>query len=199
MKGEKISRGFTLIELLIVIGILATLATTVVLVLNPVQILSEARDGGRVSDVTVLLKALSFLIVNFSTVDMDGANSCSTNCFTHIDVDAAGGGGCGARHGGKTEISNVTSSNRLVDGTGWIPVNFQQITNAPISRLPVDPVNTTTYFYSYACDNAAKTFELDVNMESLKYQQSGTKDIESNTKDGGTIDSVFEKGSSLTL
>ncbi|MGC9603563.1 MAG: type II secretion system protein, partial [Minisyncoccia bacterium] len=41
--------GFTLIELLVVIGILGTLATAVVLVLNPAQLLAQARDSTRLS------------------------------------------------------------------------------------------------------------------------------------------------------
>ncbi|MGC9603258.1 MAG: prepilin-type N-terminal cleavage/methylation domain-containing protein, partial [Minisyncoccia bacterium] len=37
--------SFTLIELLVVIGILGVLATAVVLVLNPAQLLAQARDS----------------------------------------------------------------------------------------------------------------------------------------------------------
>jgi len=35
-------RGFTLIELLVVMGVLATLATAIVLVLNPAELLKQA-------------------------------------------------------------------------------------------------------------------------------------------------------------
>ena len=52
-------KGFTLIELLIVIAILAILATTVVLVLNPAQILAETRDGQRLNDMGTLQSAIS--------------------------------------------------------------------------------------------------------------------------------------------
>lgn len=38
-------KGFTLIELLIVIGILAVLATAVIMVLNPAELLKQARDS----------------------------------------------------------------------------------------------------------------------------------------------------------
>jgi prepilin-type N-terminal cleavage/methylation domain-containing protein len=38
------SKGFTLIELLVAIAILATLAVTVILVVNPAQLLKEARE-----------------------------------------------------------------------------------------------------------------------------------------------------------
>ncbi len=42
--------SFTLIELLVVIAILAVLATAVVLVLNPSQLLAQGRDSTRLSD-----------------------------------------------------------------------------------------------------------------------------------------------------
>ena len=38
-------RAFTLIELLVVIAIIAVLAVVVVLVLNPAQLLKQARDS----------------------------------------------------------------------------------------------------------------------------------------------------------
>jgi prepilin-type N-terminal cleavage/methylation domain-containing protein len=46
--------GFTLIELLIVIGILAILATVVVLVLNPTEMFKQARDSQRLSETDAL-------------------------------------------------------------------------------------------------------------------------------------------------
>ena len=46
----RMKKGFTLVELLIVIGIVAILATIVVLVINPVELLKESRDSRRLSD-----------------------------------------------------------------------------------------------------------------------------------------------------
>ncbi len=51
--------SFTLIELLVVIAILAVLATAVVLVLNPAQLLAQGRDSTRLSDLAALQSALS--------------------------------------------------------------------------------------------------------------------------------------------
>jgi prepilin-type N-terminal cleavage/methylation domain-containing protein len=50
--------GFTLIELLIVIGILAILATVVVLVLNPTEMFKQARDSQRLSETDALNQAI---------------------------------------------------------------------------------------------------------------------------------------------
>ncbi|TSC96256.1 MAG: Uncharacterized protein Athens101426_432 [Parcubacteria group bacterium Athens1014_26] len=95
-----------------------------------------------------------------------------------------------ARHGTKTV---TIDADRTVDVTGWIPVNLASSTSgSPISVLPVDPTNNTTYFYSYACDNTNKTFELNAKLESARYIQGGSDDKEST--DGGNNNVMFELG-----
>jgi len=51
-------KGFTLIELLIVIAILGVLAAVVLIVINPVQQMARARDGGRINTVAQLGRAV---------------------------------------------------------------------------------------------------------------------------------------------
>lgn len=185
-------KGFTLIELLIVIAILAILATTVVLVLNPAQLLAEARDGQRLNDLGTIRSALTLYLASVTSADLDGGtSSCSTLCYTHASGVAVN---CGSRHGTKTTTIDGT---REVNGSGWLPVDFTGISGgAPMALLPIDPTNDATYFYSYACDNTAKTFELDANMESSRYSSpSGSGDVESASKDGGNNDNVYETGS----
>lgn len=62
--SRKFQRGFTLIELLIVITILATLAVTVFVALNPGQRLKDAKDARRTSDVDTILTAIHTYIVD---------------------------------------------------------------------------------------------------------------------------------------
>ena len=60
-------KGFTLLELLIVIGILAILSTTMLLVINPAEMLRKARDSQRISDLNTLKTAIGFYLLNVSS------------------------------------------------------------------------------------------------------------------------------------
>lgn len=52
------NKGFTLIELLIVIGVIATLATSIVLLINPLGQMQRSRDAQRKSDLRQIQSAL---------------------------------------------------------------------------------------------------------------------------------------------
>ena len=55
----QIIAGFTLIELLIVIGIISVLSIVVVVIIDPVEMLKNARDSQRLSDLQLINRALS--------------------------------------------------------------------------------------------------------------------------------------------
>lgn len=65
-------KGFTLIELLVVIVIIATLAVTVFVALNPAGRLADARDARRTSDVNSILTAVHQYIVDQSGILPNG-------------------------------------------------------------------------------------------------------------------------------
>ena len=190
-----IKKGFTLIELIIVIGIIALLATTVILVINPAKIFQEARDSQRIADLGQVSNALGLYLATASAVDLDGPGvlSCATGCWVLAGGDVTAG--CGGRHGAKTATS---SASQAVDGAGWLPVNMNQVSSgSPLSAYPRDPKNTATYYYSYACDAANNTFELNANMESVRYASGGSDDTEGT--DGGNNANVFEVGNAPGL
>jgi len=58
MNKNRKEKGFTLIEILIVIGIIALLATIVIIAINPARQFAQARDTKRVSNVNAILNAI---------------------------------------------------------------------------------------------------------------------------------------------
>ena len=176
-------KGFTLIELLVVIAIVAVLAVTVILTLNPAQLLRQARDSNRTQDLATLKSAMSLYLADVAVPSI----GTSTNCYAHSSSTITV---CTARFSGGTA---VTSTSLGISGTGWVPVNFTSISaGAPISALPVDPVNSATYFYAYKPDATNGTFEANADMESTKFAQSGSSDVEST--DGGNAAALYEVG-----
>ena len=183
-------KGFTLLELLIVIAILAILATVTFVVLNPAQLLAQARDSQRISELVSLKSAINlYLATAASTTLQFAGGTCVLNCWVQPTGVTAN---CGGRHATTTKIT-VIDADRTVDGTGWVPVKLTDTSGgSPLAFLPIDPSSNVTYFYSYACDNINLTFELGANMESTAYGQGGTKDVEST--DGGNLPSIYEVG-----
>lgn len=182
-------RGFTLIELLIVVGILAILATFTVLVLNPAQLFAQARDTQRISDLGTLKSAIALYLATVTDPKMapgTGGNQCGTNFW------ASANGATEYFIGAPSQSAQV---DRTVDGTGWVPIDFTAIPDgSPLGVLPIDPVNSTTNnrVYTYQCNDAAKRFEIDANMESVRYANGGANDVEST--DGGDQTTIYEMG-----
>jgi len=154
-------KGFTLIELLIVIGILAILATTVVLVLNPAQILAETRDTQRVSDLGTVQSAIGLMLATDATIPTFVAGPLCTVAGCAAGAPLA----CG----GFTLTPCAVNTIRLVNGTGWVGIDLEGTSGgSSLSALPFDPTNNTTFYYGYAGDNTNKTYEINARLESVK-------------------------------
>ena len=80
-----------------------------------------------------------------------------------------------------------------VDGSGWLPIDFSvtSLTGYTILELPIDPVNTSTNFYLFACDSSNQ-YELNTVLESPQYKPKAKSD-------GGNNSNVYEVGTNLNL
>ena len=112
---NKNEASFTLLELLIVIGILAILVTTVTIILNPAELLRQARDSQRLSDLQSLNKAISLYVIATTTT-----TPLFTGTSTQGQVTCTAIGAVSNLFTGACSVSTSTK----VDGTGWMTINF---------------------------------------------------------------------------
>ncbi len=218
------NKGFTLLELLIVVGIIATLSVASVIVLNPAEALKKSRDTQRMSDLSVLKKAIGIYAVSipnakFAGIDNTGCKGTAFGSTWQLGTDyiyysypsdAPGVPITGKSLDGVTFTTGgakqVTKANLgKNDGTGWLPINLTSLPGgSPISSLPVDPVNTiadpanpksTDLVYRYVCSEQNLTYELGATLESEAYTVTDNK----MAKDGGNNNSYYEAGTGLSL
>lgn len=223
---RKNQKAFTLIELLIVIAIIAVLATVVILSLNPAELLRQARDSNRVSDMATYKSAIALYLADQSAPNLGTAGTCyasvnpgagwyipnsstntawtamtTTTCYLWM----AGTAGTTAASG--SSLRGITGG-----GVGWVPINFSAISaGSPIGQEPVDPVNQATSSAGqagctpsalsscglfYSYDFSGTTYKTAAFMESSKYSAS-TTGVEGT--DGGNSVTIFESGSTPTL
>jgi len=180
------SKGFTLIELLIVIAIVAVLAVAVVLVLNPAELIKQGRDSTRISDLATVQSAIVYYL---STATSPFINAVGRTAAPAGAVSPYAGVSC-------TAPNWFTGRSRGVNGIGWVAVNLTQSSGgSPLGNLPVDPTNTTTYFYGFCGDSTNITFELNTKLESVKF--ATTQDLDG--LDGGDQAAWYEIGNDPEL
>ena len=205
--------GFTLVELIITIAIIAVLLFALVLVLDPLELIAQARDTRRVSDLEAMSSAIDIakaeLVGSSGTWDPDGNydEACSGELDQRVFVSVPGDmtGTCisppNDLPAGWNYGCAIAGSGTNIDGTGWLPIDLTAggTTNVPISHLPTDPISTfaSGYYYTYVCDRSSRGFEITARMASKKHRTGGEGDVQST--DSGDDIFVYETGTDLNL
>ncbi len=160
---SKISRqkGFTLVELAIVISIAIILLITF-LVTNSAENISKSRDDRRLGDIVLLDQAINSYLLDKNSYP-DDLNVLRTS----ISLPSGQSG----------PLENVS--------TGWIKATGL---GSYMSRLPTDPLNNSTYLYSYK--HTTNAYELDARLEFYTDKSQG---------DSGNDESLYETGNDLTI
>ncbi len=183
--------GFTLIELLIVIAILAILAAAVVIVLNPSELLSQARDTQRIADMKAMRSAIDVVFANDPSVS-DGVDNTVYISIADTSATCANTIGLPSLPVGWAYSCVVSANLTKVNGTGWIPINFNNSANSiNLPALPIDPVNSASAgkYYTYVTGGS---YELTALLESQKKHDAAIAD-------GGSLPGILQMGSHIDL
>ncbi len=180
---QKFKKSFTLVELMIVIAILAILSAIVIFALNPARLFDNFRDSRRVTDISSINKAIVFMeswnqsgITYGTSTNVyislpDSSSTCSSYSLPTLPT------------GYNYYCSNPTTY-KNTDGTGWIPINFTvEGSNRYLSSLPIDPVNNSSFFYTYY---SGGSYELTAILSNPN---------KNSINDEGSLTSTFEIGS----
>ncbi len=149
-----------MVELIVVMAIIAILLTASVVILNPEEKKRRARDNKRFSDLNLLDRTINEYVLDTGFYpDSDDVLRDSTT---------------------------LPAGNSALDSAlgGWIDEDISDYT----SRLPLDPINDSTYLYSYYHDESS--YELNAVLEYFD---------EFALDDGGNDPDVYEIGNNLSL
>ena len=171
----KSNKSFTLVELLVVVALIAVLAIAVIISLNPAELLKQARDSRRLEDLQKLNKSLSWFESDTGGTGFMGSSSVVYVSVPDTSPTCSNLGLPPLPEGWSYHC--VTAENlQKTDGSGWIPVNFNQISfGRTLPKLPIDPVNQTStgQYYTYV---AGGSWELTALFESNKHQEKAISD-----------------------
>jgi len=131
LSALKYRSGFTLIELLVVVAVIAALAVSVFVALNPAARIVAANDARRTSDADSILSAVHQYIV-----DNDGSYPASL---------PAAGTERQLGTGDSTACTTALTSNGCTTPAATACANMATDLAAYLKSMPIDPLGGTTY------------------------------------------------------
>ena len=166
-------KGFTLVELSLTIAIVAALSTLVAVVFNPAELSAQMRDGQRFAAVGTLREIVGVLVAENPAAGFGATNrvfislpDTSHDC-PNVRLLLP------SPPAGRTYHCVTAANLNRIDGQGWLPVNFTAIRGgSPISVLPIDPINDSSFFYEYI-PAAHHRYTFSARIESIRYRAQG--------------------------
>jgi len=184
------TKSLTFIEILITLTILTIISILTVGLLKPAELFQQTRDAKRIAELKNLEKAISLYLTENPNINLGSSSIIyislpdnSPTCSNWINQLPSG------------YQYKCSSNPQNIDGTGWLPINFASSSIVNIQKLPIDPINSPPYYYSYTADNNKKDYELTAYLENNK--NKGEDSI--SAKDEGTNIYIYETGSDKKL
>lgn len=135
IKKQHKQSGFTLIEILVVLGIVAILATIVLIAINPARQFAQARDTQRISNINAILNAIGQRIADNKGV-FEGTFVVSGTTYT-----------CGALPA--TAISITSGGSVTAGDLGCLVPTYMTI-------IPTDPKPTASGSYRVSAPDGGR-------------------------------------------
>lgn len=149
-------KGFTLIELLLVIGIIAILASIVIVAINPTKQLGDARNAQRRSDVNTILNA----VYQYSIDNNGNLPSCIATSAKGVCTDGS-------------ECSSYDAGDSGGPTTGC-DLGILSITGTYLTSIPLDPSGTPGTSVEYTGYNIVQDANGRVTVNATQAEQSAT-------------------------
>ncbi len=152
-------------SILFILLVLAGLFWVLSFFFKPTKLMEKSRDAHRQEDLQDLVNATNLYLADNKSFD---------SLVTGQTYESGSGG-------------------IQTDGQGWVPLDIRSISSgAPLSKLPLDPQNSSLFFYRFGVDVANKTYEFDAVLEEGANQKKMLED-------GGNNPARFEAGTDLTI
>jgi len=163
MQFKNNTKGFTVFELIIGIAIITILVTFLTLLIRPQFLYAQTRDKKRISDISTLER----IVVESKVDSQTYPGTPNTTYYSNILPSGSLG-----------PLSKI-SQGWLGNSSGLTVYN---------SKLPLDPLNNSTYRYVYRHNGAS--YEINAVLEAETSLMGS---------DGGDDVNVYELGNDLTL